>query len=179
MGYDLEWAELPEPAATARARFQACSALGDRCVHTPSCLEEYERLAADYQFHLNIAGMAICRDGMHRTGMTYQANSQPFPVWSFESIDDWRCADPGQRAAYNEAERAASAQTVPGMVGIPVFKLTSNGPWLVGAREITEALHCYEISSPGLRGELEGDVLWVAWLGWLRRTVSHGGFTVE
>ncbi|HEX8631381.1 MAG TPA: hypothetical protein VF755_24745 [Catenuloplanes sp.] len=178
MGYDLEWADLPEPGATARARFGACADLGE-CAHAPPCLEEYERLAARYRFHLNIAGMAFCRDGMRRTGMTYQATPQPFPAWRFDGIDDWRSADQSRRDAYNEAEWAASAQTIPGMVGIPEFKLTSNGPWLVGAREIKEALNCYQASAPSLRAELDGEDLWVAWLDWLRGTVSHGGFIVE
>jgi hypothetical protein len=179
MGYDLEWADLPEPAAAARSRFEACSDLGGLCVHAPPCLEEYETLAVAFQFHLNVAGMAVCRDGMCRTGMTYQATPQPFPAWQFKGIDDWRSADQSRRDAYSEAERAASAQTIPGMVGIPQFKLTSNGPWLVGPKEIEQALNCYEASSPSLRADLEEDDLWMAWLDWLRETVSHGGFTVR
>ncbi len=123
--------------------------------------------------------MGCCRDGMRRTGMIYQASPRPFPAWSFKGIDDWRSADRSRREAYDKAERAASAQTIPGMVGIPEFKLTSNGPWLVGAKEIEEALDCYRTSSPSLRAELERDDLWVNWLDWLRGTVSHGGFTVE
>ncbi|GAB3174095.1 hypothetical protein FHX75_14320 [Micromonospora palomenae] len=123
--------------------------------------------------------MAFCRDGMHRAGMTYQATSQPFPAWPFDGIDDWRSAFQSRRDAYNKAERAASAQTVAGMVGIPEFKLMSNGRWLIGAREIEQALSCYQASSPSLRAELEGDDLWVAWLDWLRQAISHGGFAVE
>ncbi|MFE9203314.1 hypothetical protein [Micromonospora sp. NPDC007230] len=175
MGYSFEWVDLPEPAATARFRYQAYLELGDLC---RPCTDKYHSLADAYQFHLNIAGMAFCRDGMRRTGMTYQAAPQPFPDRPFDDIDDLRSADQSRRDAYNAAERAASAQTVAGMVGIPEFKLTSNGPWLVGAREIEQALNLYQASSPSLRAELEGDDLWVAWLDWLRRTVSHGGFTV-
>ncbi len=179
MSYDLEWADLPEPASTARSRLETCSDLGDLCVHSPACLSEYETHAAAYQFHLNIAGMALCRDGMRRTGMTYQATPRPFPACPFEDIDDWQSADQSRRDAYNEVERAASAQVVPQMVGIPEFKFTSNGPWRVGAREIEEALDRYEASPPQLRAELEGDDLWAAWLDWLRQTVSRGGFTVS
>ncbi|MFC8617233.1 hypothetical protein ACFT9M_12550 [Micromonospora purpureochromogenes] len=119
MGYEFERVDLPEPAATARGRYQACSDLEHLCVHAPPCWEEYQSLAAAYQFHLNIAGMALCRDCMRRTGMTYQAISQPFPAWPFNGIDDWRSADQSRRDAYHEAERAASAQTIAGMVGIP------------------------------------------------------------
>ncbi|WP_422734425.1 hypothetical protein ACN26Y_05515 [Micromonospora sp. WMMD558] len=179
MSYDLEWADLPASAAAARSRLEACSDLGDLCVHAPPCLGEYETLAAAYQFHLNIVGMAFCRGGMRRTGMTYQATPQPFPAWPFDGIDDWHSADQRRRDAYKEAEQAASAQTVPGMVGIPEFKLSSNGPWLVGAREIEQALDCYQASSPILRAALEGDDLWAAWIDWLRQTVSHGGFVVR
>ncbi|MEU8180787.1 hypothetical protein AB0B85_20040 [Micromonospora sp. NPDC049044] len=179
MSYHLERVDLPEPAATARSRFEACLDLAEPCAHTPPCGgSEYESLMAPFQFHLNIAGMAFCRDGMRRTGMTYQATSQPFPAWPFKDMDDWQSADQGRRDAYNEAERAAAAQTVPGMVGIPEFKLMSNGPWLVGAQEIEQALYRYQASSPHLRAELEGDDLWVTWLGWLNETISHGGFTV-
>ncbi|RKN42835.1 hypothetical protein D7223_22385 [Micromonospora endolithica] len=111
--------------------------------------------------------------------MVYHATPRPFPDWPFDGVEDWRSADRSRRDAYHEAERAASAQTVAGRTGIPVFKLTSNGPWLVGAQEIEEALGCYQGSSPSLRAELERDDLWVAWLDWLRQTVQHGGFTVR
>lgn len=175
MGYSFEWVDLPEPAATARSCYQAHLELGDLC---RPCTDKYHSLAAAYQFHLNIAGMAFCRGGMRRAGMTYQATPQPFPEWPFDDTDDWRSADQSRRDTYHEAERAASAQTVAGMVGIPEFKLTSTGPWLVGRSEIEQALNLYQASSPSLRAELEGDDLWVSWLDWLRETFRHGGFTV-
>ncbi|MFJ7268696.1 hypothetical protein ACIQV3_18970 [Streptomyces sp. NPDC099050] len=65
------------------------------------------------------------------------------------------------------------------MTGIPEFKLLSNGPWLVGASEVEEALNRYAVSSPTIRSELEADQLWCDWLGWLRETDGRGGFTVE
>ncbi|WP_327309076.1 hypothetical protein OG730_40960 [Streptomyces sp. NBC_01298] len=65
------------------------------------------------------------------------------------------------------------------MTGIPAFKLLSNGPWLVGAGEVEEALNRYEISAPTLRFELEADQLWCDWIGWLRETAGGGGFSVE
>ncbi|SDZ40623.1 hypothetical protein SAMN05444365_11391 [Micromonospora pattaloongensis] len=175
MGYSFEWADLPEPAATARSRYEAHAEFDELC---QPCTDKYYSLCDAYQFHLNIAGMAFCRDRMRRTGMTYQATPQPFPDWPFDDIYDWRSADPSRRDAYRDAERAASAQTVAGMVGIPEFKLTSNGPWLVGAREIEQALILYQASPPSLHAEFEGDDLWVTWLNWLRQTVNHGGFTV-
>ncbi|MEU2629953.1 hypothetical protein, partial [Kitasatospora sp. NPDC007106] len=91
----------------------------------------------------------------------------------------WRSADQARRDAFNAAERAASAQTVPGKVGIPEFKLLSSGPWLVGGEEIMQALNQYEEASADLRAELETDGLWCDWLGWLRETAVHGGFTVS
>lgn len=177
MSYELEWVELPEPAAAARARYEAC--LVFPCDHVPSCQEPYFSLAEPYQFHLNIAGMAFCRAGMHRAAMTYQAEHYAFPAWPFAGLEDWGTADQSRRDAYIKAERAASAQTVSGMVGIPEFKLLSNGPWLVSAEEIKEALYRYEVSSPALRSELEADDLWHRWVEWLRETADHGGFTVN
>ncbi len=176
MGYDLEWWELPEPAAAARDSFEACL---DACDHFPKCVERYLTLAEPYRFHLNITGMGYCRARMRHTMMTYEAESRPFPAWPFTGMEDWRAADQSLRDAYDEAERAASAQTVPGMIGIPEFKLLSNGPWLVGAEEIGQALGRYQASSPALRAELEADELWRDWVGWLRETADHGGFTVN
>jgi hypothetical protein len=111
--------------------------------------------------------------------MTYQAEHRPFPAWPFAGSEDWRTADRGRRDACAKAERAAAAQTVPGMTGIPEFKLLSNGPWLVGAEEIRHAPGRYQASSPGLRAELEDGDLWRSWLEWLRETAGYGGFTVN
>jgi hypothetical protein len=176
VSYDLEWAELPEPVAAARDRYEAD--LGC-CDHAPPCREPYLSLAEPYQFHLNIAGMGLCRAGMRRAAMTYQAEHRPFPAWPFTGIEDWRTADQTRRDAYNKAERAASTQTVPGMIGIPEFKLLSNGPWLVSADEIRQALGRYQASPPGLQTELEADARWRNWIEWLRKTADHGGFTVN
>ena len=63
MTYDLEWAELPEPAAAARERYKACLDLG-HCEHVPQCWEPYYALAEPFQFHLNSAGMGFCRVGI-------------------------------------------------------------------------------------------------------------------
>lgn len=179
MSYDLEWVDLPEAAAEARSRWESCTDRGLPCEHVPRCSESYFSLAEPFQFHLNVAGMAVCRDGLRRSGMTYQAEHQPFPVWPFKDIEDWQSADQARRDAFNVAERAASAQTVPGKVGIPEFKLLSNGPWLIGAEEIAQALDRYEEASAAVRAELETDGLWRDWLGWLRETAVHGGFTVS
>ncbi|MFF0389956.1 hypothetical protein ACFYS8_14895 [Kitasatospora sp. NPDC004615] len=178
MSYDLEWVELPEAAAEARTRWESCTARGLACDHVPRCSEAYFSLTAPFQFQLNLAGMAVCRDVMRRTGMTYPAEQQPFPAWPFKDIEDWRSADQARRDAYNAAERAASAQTVAGHTGIPEFKLLSNGPWLVGSQEITQALDRYEEEPADERAELETGDLWREWLGWLRETAAHGGFTV-
>ncbi|WP_217712005.1 hypothetical protein [Kitasatospora sp. NA04385] len=178
MSYELEWVELPEAVAEARCRWESCIANGLPCDHIPDCSESYFSLAGPFQFHLNIAGMAVCRDGLRRSGMSYQAGHQPFPVWPFKDMEDWRSAGQARRDAFNAAERAASAQTVPGKVGIPEFKLLSNGPWLVGGEEIMQALNRYEEASADVRAELETDGLWCDWLGWLRETAGRGGFTV-
>ncbi|MFE9917730.1 hypothetical protein ACFYPG_21475 [Micromonospora sp. NPDC005553] len=179
MGYNFEYVDLPEPAAIARAQAEECMELNGSCGNWPQCYNEYSSLAAAYQFALNIVGMAFCRERMRSAGMTYQATPHPFPDWPFDSVDDWRTSDERRRTAYREAERAASAQTRPGRVGIPEFKLTSNGPWVVGRTEIEQALVLYEASPTTPRAEWETDALWVGWLGWLRETRAHGGFTVN
>ncbi len=51
MGYDLEWVDLPDRAAAARARYLACTDLDFACVHTPPCAMEYLSRAEPYQFH--------------------------------------------------------------------------------------------------------------------------------
>jgi hypothetical protein len=73
----------------------------------------------------------------------------------------------------------AAAQTVPGMKGIPVFKTLNNGPWLVTAREIREALDAYASAGAGLRADAEAESRWALWLDWLRVTEQHGGFRVQ
>lgn len=179
MSYDLEWVELPEAVAEARSRWESCTDSGLPCDHVPRCSESYFSLAEPFQFHLNVAGMAVCRDVMRRSGMTYRAEHHPFPAWPFKDVEDWRSADQARRDAYVAAERAASAQTVPGQVGIPEFKLLSNGPWLVGSQEIAQALDRYEEAPASVRAEPEADELWRDWLGWLRETMVRGGFTVS
>jgi hypothetical protein len=77
VGYDFEWAELPEPAMAARERYQTCL---DRCNHFPPCDDAYSILAEPFQFHLNMMGMGLCRAGMRRTAMTYLATPQSFPT---------------------------------------------------------------------------------------------------
>ncbi len=176
MSYDLEWVDLPEPVAGARERYEADLGF---CDHTPPCQEPYFALAEPFQLHLNAAGMAFCRAGMHRAAMTYQAEHLPFPEWPFTGIEDWRRADQSRRDAYNMAEHAASAQTVPGMIGIPEFKLLSNGPWVVSSEEIRQALGRYQASTPSLQAELQADDQWRRWVEWLRVTADHGGFTVN
>ncbi|WP_369184898.1 hypothetical protein [Streptomyces sp. Y1] len=178
MGYEVEWVELPEAAGRARSRWEDCAGSGLVCDHEPRCAEAYFSLAEPFRFCLNVAGMAVCRDGMRRAAMSYRAERQPFPDWPFEGAEDWRSASRARRDAYRAAERAAAAQTVPGGVGVPEFKLSSNGPWIVGPQEIAGALGRYALAPAGLRAELEAAEVWRDWLGWLRETVTRGGFTV-
>ncbi|MDX3264657.1 hypothetical protein PV336_36625 [Streptomyces sp. MI02-2A] len=84
---------MPVAVAEARSRWESCTERGLPCDHVPSCEESYLSLAEPFQFHLNIAGMAVCRDGMRRAATTYQAEHQPFPAWPFKDIEDWQSAD--------------------------------------------------------------------------------------
>lgn len=178
VSFDFEWVELPEPAASARARYEECIDLAERCTHSPRCHATYSDLAAPYAYHLNAAGMSVIRTWMQRTCMTYPAKHQPFPPWPFASVEEWHRASADRRDAYNAAERAASVQTVSGMNGIPTFKTLTNGPWIIGPVEIREALDAYASASAEVRREAQTDALWNNWLEWLRETEQHGGFHV-
>ena len=178
MSFDLEWVDLPEPAASARARYDECADVTEDCRHAPDCFEAYHELVAPYRRHSNIAGMSVVRTWMRRASMTYQADHQPFPEWPFASVEAWHQASAAERAAYNAMERATAAQTVPGLKGIPEFKTLTNGPWIVSTGEISEALDAYRAAPAELRSEAEAELLWNSWLDWLRETEQHGGFHV-
>jgi hypothetical protein len=80
VSYDLEWVDLPEAAALARTRFEECCDDPEGCRHVPSCEESYFDLAAPYRYHLNAGSMGFVCRWMRQTGMTYQAEYQPFPA---------------------------------------------------------------------------------------------------
>ncbi|NUS12231.1 MAG: hypothetical protein HOY69_12660 [Streptomyces sp.] len=70
MSYDLEWADLPEPAASARARYDACDWLDDPpCPHRPPCLDTYLDLVHPYSFHATVATMSRHLSAMRAAGM--------------------------------------------------------------------------------------------------------------
>ena len=50
------------------------------------------------------------------------------------------------------------------MKGIPEFKMLTNGPWIVGAREISEALDAYRAAPAEVRSEAEAELPWNSWL---------------
>ncbi|WP_405360008.1 hypothetical protein OG535_15045 [Kitasatospora sp. NBC_00085] len=177
--YDLEWEQLPEPAAAARARFETCVERLPECPHTPGCRAEYEALVPDYRMTLDHHQMGVCREGMRRTRMSYEADEPDFPDWPFAGMADWYAAPQGVRDAHNAADRAAQAHRVSGMAGIPEFKMTESGPWLVGPEEITEALARYATAPAAVRRELEAGPVWPLWLDWLQETARHGGFRVD
>lgn len=180
VSYDLEWVDLPEPAASARARYEACDWLDDPpCPHDPPCLDTYLTLAAPYQFHVTVFGMGQYIDAMRRAGMCFDAEPVPFPGRQYSS-EQWQTATAAEQQADRELRAAYSAQRVPGRKGVPVFKLTSNGPWTVTAEETAEALSAYEAAPDDLRDRLVAtNAYWPAWIDWLRGCVGHGGFHVR
>ncbi len=120
-----------------------------------------------YSLHFTIGAMAHCRGVMNEFEMRVHAEYIPW--------DDARFS-----AATTEAsEELAGAQRVVGGVGIPSFKLDSNGPWLVHPDEIDGALTVYRAASAEARrdAEREADV-WRLWLEWVEETRDHGGFHV-
>jgi len=179
MSYDLEWAALPEPAASARARYDACDWLGDPpCPHDPPCLDTYDTLAAPYQFHVTVLDMGRYIDGMRGAGMCFDAEPAPFTGRPY-TTKEWQAASPAERQADAVSRNRFEAQRIPGRAGIPVFKLSSNGPWPVTAEEIDEALAAYTRAPADLRARLESDNHWPSWLQWLRTCRDHGGFRLE
>nr|WSX72777.1 hypothetical protein OH826_02245 [Streptomyces sp. NBC_00899]WSX81155.1 hypothetical protein OH826_49265 [Streptomyces sp. NBC_00899] len=180
MSYDLEWVDLPEPAASGRARYDACDWLdAPPCPHDPPCLDTYLTLAAPYQFHVTIFSMDRYIAGMHWAGMCFDAEPQPFTARQY-SHEEWPAASPAEQQAYCDARLAYGAQRVPGRTGIPVFKLTSNGPWTVTAEEIEEALTAHDAAPAELHAQLASDnEYWPLWVDWLRTCREHGGFRLE
>lgn len=179
MSYDLEWAVLPEPAASAKARYDSCDWLGDPpCPHGPPCLDAYEALAAPYRFHATVLDMGWYIDGMRRAGMCFDAEPSPFTGRQY-TVREWEAAGPAERQADAVARDRFEAQRVPGRAGIPVFKLSSNGPWRVTVEEIDAALDAYAGVPAELRGRLESQDHWPSWVEWLRTCRGHGGFRLE
>ncbi|MFF2662743.1 hypothetical protein ACFVUH_35975 [Kitasatospora sp. NPDC058032] len=178
--FSLEWEELPEPAASARGRYEDCLEHHPECPHAPHCREPYEAAVGEYRMVLDGHQLGVCREGMRRTGMSYPAEEPEFPDWPFATTAEWYAAPQDVRDAHKAADRAARVYRVPGMAGIPEFKVRESGPWSVGPEEIGEALGRYEAAPAGVRAELEGGgVVWPLWLDWLRDPAGRGGFRVD
>ncbi len=94
----------------------------------------------------------------------------------YGSEREHRASNPDVWRAYEEAERRASSQRGDGP-GIARFKLESNGPWIVVAEEVDEALSAYARSSASVRADAEADEVWASWIAWLRR--ASLGFEVN
>jgi hypothetical protein len=177
MGLDLEWAVLPEPVATARRQVQECGRSGKPCDHEPDCSRNYSQLIASCEFEYR--RFHDIGETMLLHGMAYEAEPREpepeLPAGLTEKIED---ADPVSRRIWDEAWSAWESQRVPGMAGIPLFKLRSNDRWLVTVGEIEEALAAYESVPQDEKLLLETYPKWVSWLEWLRVTRHHGGFIV-
>lgn len=168
--------ELADCAA-AGYRLSACRAATPACPHDPDCAEHYRQLlaraAADrpgekYPWEFRYRRFSDLNRTMHRTGMGYPAEPEP---WA--PVAGWT---PQQRAG---ADLRWRSQTCPGRTGIPAFKLRSNDRWLVTTREIEEALAAYARVPAALRAVLETGPKWAAWLAWLAVARDHGGFEAE
>jgi hypothetical protein len=167
VGIDLELTDC----VTARTRLAACQQAGPLCAHDPDCEADLYRLLArvaadrpgeDKPWEFRYRKFADINEKMELAGMGYPAHPEP-----------WNTADDTERDA------AWRAQTVPGRLGIPAFKLLTNDRWLVTTKEIDEALDAYTRTPDGLRTELETDPKWLAWLRWLTVARNHGGFEAE
>jgi hypothetical protein len=170
VGIDLELADC----AAARERLTVCRSTGDLCAHEPDCEAALYRLLAraaadrpgeDNPWEFRYRKFGDINEKMELAGMGYPARPEP---WTSGAEDDRQ-----------ERDDAWRAQTVPGRLGIPAFKLTSNDRWLVTSKEIDEALDAYARTPEGLRTELEADPKWLAWLRWLAVARNHGGFEAD
>ncbi|MEU4620559.1 hypothetical protein AB0G04_11355 [Actinoplanes sp. NPDC023801] len=170
MAIDLELADC----AAARSRLTACQQAGPLCAHEPDCEAALYRLLAraaadrpgeDNPWEFRYRKFADINEKMERAGMGYPAQPRT-----------WDSGDENDRPGNDDDWRA---QTVPGRLGIPAFKLLSNDRWLITAKEIDEALDAYTRTPDGLRTELETDQKWQDWLRWLAVARDHGGFEAE
>ena len=116
-------------------------------------------------FRLNIWGMGEYRVNMLDLGMMVDGAS-PAP-------EDW-----------NEVGTEPVPDRDSGLGLLPAYKFGSNDGWLVNKAEIEGALEVYDgLSSSEIDlvtggPSDEGFAYWVAWIGFLRHTATHGGFRV-
>jgi len=176
VSYRLEFAVLPDEAATARTRYEQCD--DEECEHVPSCDDAYFELVAPHQMHLTIVEMARALSGMRRFALVHEATPIEFegPFYNWE---EWQALGADERAEYSRRERIHQSQTVAGATGIANFKLESNGPWIVTVSEIRGALDAYRLVPDEARADAEADEQWVCWIDWLRRSARNGGFIVN
>ena len=136
--------------------------------------------AESYSFHLNIAGVGLCRRRMAELGMLAGGTPAPFPEypsWNrslYSSEAEHRAANKKVWEEYADNELSASSQRGQGL-GIPRFKLESNGPWIVVEEEVRAALAALDRSDPAI--SVQGADVWTTWVAWLRRASS--GFEVS
>jgi hypothetical protein len=146
------------------------------------------RMPSKY-FRLNIWGMGVCAQAMHRLGMLDTATkSLAWPEREAFGVDDKTWADwdwerPGEDAPealrrYYEAHEKALSHRPEKPTGICDFKFSSNDGWIVTPEEITAALATYDERIGGGATPPESD-WWGDWIDYLRRAATRGGFRVN
>lgn len=169
MGIDLELADV----AAARYQLDSCQDSGQPCAHDPDCEENLYRLCSRGPSEFPYRQFHDINENMQLTGMGYEAKPETETIQADIPGDEQARQD---RAA---ADLRWRSQTVPGMTGIPAFKLRSNDRWLVTTREIDEALAAYAQVPAEQRASLQVDSKWVSWLEWLALARERGGFEAE
>ena len=145
-------------------------------------VQQYYAAIEPYSFHCNLTGIGLLRSTMGRLGMLAEGDPSPFPTSPQRSAGQYlsetahRLANPGVWTEYQAAESAAMRQRGNGP-GMARFKFLSNGPWIVLAEEVSQALHSYDAVAGIERQQAETNQLWVDWIGWLRTAAS--GFEVS
>jgi hypothetical protein len=189
MSYDLEWSDLPSPVPEAKAEW--LTALG-RGSGAAEALGRYRAALAEARsnapcyLHLNISGMDVVRQAALELSLAYPAEHPDFRDFGFhkeggQPFSEWaeETANNAVAAEFERAMEIARWAGSPGKRGIPLYKLSSNGPWYVTAGQAAEAV--IALDAAGRAPTLADDhrALWEDFVRFLRGSRLTNGFRVD
>ncbi|MCK7627255.1 hypothetical protein MUU72_29870 [Streptomyces sp. RS10V-4] len=135
-------------------------------------------------FRIPWTAMPRTLDAMANFRMLVELPVPSFPSLSAYGLTDRDFQPDAQRdqatsnriAEYRAAYQAVKDASEPQPAGIPSYKLTYNGGFLVALAEITAALSTYEAHPHVDIAEVPvGNPTWRHWVAFLRRAKKHGG----
>jgi hypothetical protein len=145
-------------------------------------------------FRLNISGMHVCCQAMHRLGML--CNPEQSGGWPEAPSDDWperdETTDPAWVAYFDQVDAHLSEHRGE-CPGIPGHKFSTNDGWIVTPAECQAALAAYrshdaetvqrvvrETLRLDERGVAVEETWWPEWIDFLRRSATEAeGFEVR